>query len=80
MSQELHVQCVLVKHNEVKVVWIPKEFANPGQYVKLRETTVDGKEWDDGWLVKCAVSAHLPTKYIVERGQDYKKTRKASDA
>jgi hypothetical protein len=42
------------------------------------DSIVDIEDVGDGWLVK-EVFNNLPTAVVLERSQDYKKTRKASD-
>lgn len=60
----------------MQVSWLPKEFAKAGRYVKLKERD----QWDDGWKVTEAYPTAMRTQEeIVERSQDYKKTRRASD-
>ena len=70
-----HVQCKLRKGNEYQASWIPEKYARLGKFVKLQD---EEGVWDDGWQV---VEAHtrLDSKTVIERSQDYKKTRKASD-
>lgn len=74
-----HKQCHLVKWNGYKVThyhaWIPEEFAEIGEIVKIKQ---DDGSWDDGWVVFQTFTM-LPTTTVIERSQDYKKTRKASD-
>jgi len=55
--------------------WIPKRYAVVGRYIKLKSE--DGT-WDDGWKVHQA-HTELPTKVVLEREQDYRQARKASD-
>ena len=60
----------------MQVTWLPKEFAQTGRYVKLKEKG----EWDDGWkVIESYPDAVRTQEEIVERSQDYKKTRRASD-
>ncbi len=64
-------QCTLEKGNKTQVLWIPDKFAVKGRILKLKE--------DNGWVVKVVSALSLPYKYLSERSQDYKNTRKASD-
>jgi hypothetical protein len=76
MSVAVYNQCKLQKGNTFQVSWLPKEFAVVGRYVKLKE---DGK-WDNGWQVNEAyLTASRSQEEVVDRSQDYKRTRKASD-
>lgn len=67
-------QCKFSKNGLYYTAYIPTELAKVGEYVKIK---LDG-DWDDGWKVE-AVFTTLPAKYVQERSQDYKQTRKASD-
>lgn len=67
-------QCKMSKWGQHYTAWIPTKFAKVGGYVKLK---LDGT-WDDGWMVE-EVFTTLPAKYVAERANDYKSTRKASD-
>ena len=57
------------------VTWLPSRFAKIGDFVELKNK--DGT-WTDGWKVISAGS-QMKTSSLVERSQDYKRTRKASD-
>jgi len=70
-----HTQCTLKKGQVVQVSWIPTEKAVVDKFVKLRER---GGEWDDGWQVIHAGKT-MDTKAVMERRDDYKRTREASD-
>lgn len=78
---DMHVQCKLEKPNadgtgtSNDTVWIPKKFAVVGKFIKIRERS---EEWDDGWKVT-ACFTEAPSKQVLERSQDYKNTRQASD-
>ena len=79
-----HTQCHLRKGNVTQVSWIPSDHAVVGKYVKLKETKINDRGieedvWEDGWLVITAGGTTFPSKYIQERGRDWKETRKASD-
>jgi hypothetical protein len=70
-------QCRLQKGNVIQTSWLPREFAVAGRYVKLKE---EGGLWDDGWQVTDAYLKSIRTQEeVVDRSQDYKRTRKASD-
>jgi|SoiMetStandDraft_5_1073268.scaffolds.fasta_scaffold387745_2 hypothetical protein len=71
----MSVQCHLRRGKERMTSWIPKRYAIVGRYIKLKSE--DGS-WEDGWKVH-QTYAELPTKIVLERGQDYRNTRKASD-
>jgi uncharacterized cysteine cluster protein YcgN (CxxCxxCC family) len=70
-----HTQATLTRGSVTQVSWIPSDKAVKGNYVKLRER---GGEWEDGWLVS-GVGKTLPTETVMERADDYKRTREASD-
>lgn len=81
----MSVQCKLERRNKLPggeevtehlTSWIPKKFAARGKRVKLLDEP--SGLWYDGWVVVSA-GVELPTKVVQERGQDYKRTRKASD-
>lgn len=77
MSKDMHVQCGLVKGHTRLVSWLPREFAKPGRVVKLKN---DDGSWDNGWMVETAAQdSALPSKWVQERAQDYKKMRKMTD-
>ena len=81
---ETHTQCHLQRGNVIQVSWIPSDYANVGEYVKLKESKINEKGikedvWEDGWQVITAGGQTFPSKYIQERERDYKETRKASD-
>lgn len=66
--------CRLARPNvgvEVYHCWLPNKYAVVG-------TCVDIDGVGDGWTV-VAVYNELPTAVVVERSQDYKRTRRASD-
>ena len=79
---DMHVQCHLEKPNPEgtgmtqDTVWIPKRFAQVGKFIKVRDPK--SKEWEDGWKVT-ACYTEAPSKQVLERSQDYKNTRDASD-
>jgi len=70
-----HVQCQLERGTERQTVWIPEDYAIVGNTVKLRD---EEKVWHDGWKV-VGTGTRLDSTTVRERGQDYKKTRGASD-
>lgn len=74
-KNETYTQCALSKKGAVEVSWIPTKFATKGNYIKLKQG--DGT-WNDGWLVEETYTKQ-DAKYLIEHGQDYKNTRKASD-
>jgi hypothetical protein len=67
-------QCRLARGNMRQMAWIPEKFAVEGRYVRLTEAGVQ----EDGWQVT-GVGARLAEDYVLERSQDYKHTRRASD-
>jgi hypothetical protein len=73
MNKIYYKQCVLEKENTIQYAWIPKKFAKQGKYVIL------DNENGTTWKVKIVFAPELEESYLIERGQDYKHTRKASD-
>jgi hypothetical protein len=69
-----HRQCKLKRGDAVTVSWIPENFAVKGKVVKLKDRGI----WVDGWKVDF-VGTRLPTKYVINRSQDYKNQRKVTD-
>ena len=79
MSTETMTQCQLRRDNQQQMLWIPTKFATEGRRVGLREKTIQGGAyWDEGWVVD-KIFTTMPSSYVLERSQDYKKTREASD-
>ncbi len=66
----LMCQCKLRKGDTYTTSWLPQKFANVGKYVKLKNI--------DGWLVE-SVGPPMCSSIVLERSQDYKHQRKASD-
>jgi hypothetical protein len=76
MKKYLYIQCSLTTGILWQTSWIPKEFAVKGRKIDLKE----GAEWSRGWVVVEAYDkVELDHKTLLERSQDYKRTRKASD-
>lgn len=74
-ASDNHVQCKLRRVNGVQMTsWLPQKYAKVGKFLKLKN---DG-EWENGWEV-LATFAVQPTAEVIERGQDYKHQREASD-
>lgn len=72
---QYYKQCRLTKGTEVQVVWLPEKFAKLNKYLELQED----KGWENGWKVIEVNKTRLDEKNLLERSQDYKKTRQASD-
>ncbi len=68
-------QCLLQKSNLFKTTWIPEKYAKLNKYLELQEDN----SWDNGWQVIAISKVRLDEKNLIERSQDYKKTREASD-
>lgn len=61
-----------LKHSSILMTtWLPEEFAKRGKFLKLK-----GK---DGWMVTEVGDHRYTEQETLDRSQDYKKTRKASD-
>jgi hypothetical protein len=77
MTVAMHVQCKLRRGNQHQTTWLPKRYARVGLPVDLKDDeTIE--RWDRGWRVE-ATFTELPIATVLERAQDYKRTRKASD-
>jgi hypothetical protein len=68
-------QCKLLGNGSIIVTWIPEEFAKKGKCIQLKEI----KGWVNGYLVEEVYNTRLDEKVLIERSEDYKHTRKASD-
>lgn len=73
-----HTQCKFKKGNEITYSWIPSEFASIGCYINLKENVLGGTAWENDWEIVGRYN-EMPSAIVIERSQDYKKTRKASD-
>jgi hypothetical protein len=80
-----YIQCDLRKllefefdvHIAHKTAWLPEKYAKKGIRVKFKRSN---GSWDTGWCVDETYTAvALDEDIVVERSQDYKKQRKASD-
>lgn len=71
----MYRQCKLNKNGMIRVAWVPEKFAKRGRYVCIK---TDG-EWSDGWHVEEVYSMRMSHNDLIERSQDYKHQRKASD-
>jgi len=71
-------QCRLVRGDSSTISWLPDKFAVKGKIIDLRsrETGKWSKNWEvvSGWY-----SDSVNSDYILEREQDYKHQRAASD-
>jgi len=76
-----HKQCMMKRKVDNKTAfltsWIPEKFAIKGKVIKLEERET-GKI-TDGWEIVMVGSKRKESKEVIERSQDYKKTRRASD-
>lgn len=57
-----------------QISWIPEQFAKLGKFLKLKE----GDIWENGWKV-AFVGGRMSRQERIDRGDDYKRQRKASD-
>lgn len=71
-----HRQCEL-KHvsGRTQVSFIPKEFADVGHPVRLKENGV----WEDGWKVTEAWGFEVAQEVLQERSRDHMTHRRATD-
>jgi len=79
MKEYFMKQCTLVKKTDFGIKntmsWIPEKFAELGRLVDIKD---DGK-WSKGWKVGRINHRKQSNTTMLERSQDYKNTRKASD-
>lgn len=71
MKKIFYRQCELQKVNRKTTSWIPEKFSTVGKYLRLKDS--------DGWKVIKVSQQRFEENYVVERSQDFKNTRKASD-
>ena len=70
------VHCHLVRNSNIHYhCWLPAKFAKKDKMLSL---IMEGGHETHGWVV-LEVFNELPTAVVLERSQDYKRTRKASD-
>jgi hypothetical protein len=78
-SKNYYRQCSLskptVRGQKTQVSWLPERFAVIGKVLKLK----DGENWDNGWEVTGVGDTRQEESVLIDRSQDYKRTRKASD-
>ena len=75
-NSDLYIQCLLGRGSERDKAWIPKECAEVGLTIKVKENG----DWSEGWIVlESYPEAVVDWAYLNERSQDYKRTRRASD-
>lgn len=67
-------QCGLIKDGRHLVSWLPVRYAVKGKFLKLKNT-----EWENGWEVISVGDKVMSQSEAIDRSQDYKRTRKASD-
>lgn len=72
---QFYCQCWLARGNSRQMAWIPEKFAKAGRFLRLTDAGVS----ENGWQV-IGIGTRLTETYLRERSQDYKHTRKASDA
>jgi len=76
MSDYFMNQCQLQKGQSKTTSWIPSKFAIKGKFVKLKNKQ---NEWVNGWKVMFVFQPPVSSVYVLDRSEDYKRTRKASD-
>ena len=61
--------------------WIPEKFAKLNKFIKLKfyDSVEDLHFWDDGWKIKFVGQIRRDEKEAIERNQDYKRMKKATD-
>lgn len=74
-AEPFYKQVELRREGTFLVSWIPEVYAHVGYTIGLK----DKGQWSEGWEVLAVGAKRLPESAMVERSQDYKRTRKASD-
>lgn len=75
-ASNFYLQCTLVRNEVHQVSWIPKEIAIKDAVIDLKE---DDGSFDRGWTVTTVGTVQRDYAEVNDRGQDYKRTRGASD-
>jgi len=74
-------QCTLHRKGDgvtmVTTTWLPEKYAKKGRFIRLKDR--DTGQWHDHWEVRQVGSVFREGEEVVERSQDHKKTRAASD-
>jgi len=70
-------QCTLERGTTRTTSWIPTKYAIKGKFLEMKN---DQGKWIDGWRVVSVSNPPSLASYILERSEDYKHTRKSSDA
>lgn len=76
MPKTFYRQCQLQRGQSVTTSWLPEKFAKVSKFLKLKNK--DGT-WDDGWQVVTVGNDRMAHEEVIERSQDYKHQRMASD-
>ena len=71
---QTHTQTKLQKNESFQTAWIPTQYAEVGNHVKLR---VKG-EWNNGWKI-IETGTVMESAEVNDRTQDYKNMKKATD-
>lgn len=69
-----YTQCLLDRNGSRQHAWIPKEFATPGKFIKIKENGI----WTDGWQVISSFDS-MEEKAVKKQSNYYKNTRDGSD-
>ena len=79
MKEYFMKQCTLEQVNGLVTVttvsWIPEKFAEVDRIIDIKNVG----QWSKGWKVGRVSPMKQSNATMLERGQDYKNTRKASD-
>lgn len=74
-------QCIMNRNNgeakESLTSWIPEKYAKKGSVLELMNRNT--KEWTNGWIVKSVGFVTREKEEVVQRSQDCKRQRMASD-
>ena len=68
---QTHTQVNMVRDTIHDTCWIPSKFAVQGKFLRIGD--------ENGWQVTSVGDLKMPSKYVEERGRDYRSQRQASD-
>jgi hypothetical protein len=81
MATAYYRQCTLDRQlagaRMVLTTWLPEKYAVMDRVLELQDR--NSGEWHNGWVVRQVGTVRKPEPEVVERSQDHKRTRKASD-
>lgn len=76
-SNDIYFQCKLKNKNRIIYTWLHKKFAIENIKLELRN---NNRDWESDWVViKVFKGVKRTEKELLNRANDHKKQRKASD-